>query len=178
MWQPRYIDAPICRDTLDSNGNVRSPTTGRIYSSATPTTTLPPWCNTAGGSVGGCRAYAYDPYGNVTIYTARLGAARFNILVGQSNTIFFAGESFDTATGLYFDNARYYDPQLGRFISRDPMPTTPAAAITSTPIAATTRQMQQTPADFGAWKATIGSPPRSSVRAERGRNSYRKQRKR
>ena len=31
IWSPRYIDAPICRDTLDSNGNVESPTTGRIY---------------------------------------------------------------------------------------------------------------------------------------------------
>ena len=31
LWSPRYIDAPICRDTLDSSGNVESPTTGRIY---------------------------------------------------------------------------------------------------------------------------------------------------
>ena len=65
--------------------------------------------------------YRYDTYGNVTVCnpdgSARGGAS--NTTVG--NTIFFAGESFDTATGLYFDNARYYDPQLGRFISQDPM---------------------------------------------------------
>ena len=40
---------------------------------------------------------------------------------GIDNTIFYAGETFDTSTGLYYDHARYYDPQLGRFISQDPM---------------------------------------------------------
>ena len=59
--------------------------------------------------------YRYDTYGNVTVCNpdgnARGGAS--NTTVG--NTIFFAGESFDTATGLYFDNARYYDPTMGRF---------------------------------------------------------------
>ena len=43
------------------------------------------------------------------------------ISAGIDNTIFYAGETFDSSTGLYFDRARYYDPQLGRFISQDPM---------------------------------------------------------
>ena len=47
----------------------------------------------------------------------RLAATPPNV----GNTIFFAGETFDTSTGLYFDRARYYDPQLGRFISEDPI---------------------------------------------------------
>jgi RHS repeat-associated protein len=31
----------------------------------------------------------------------------------------FTGQRFDASTGLYFYNARYYDPELGRFISPD-----------------------------------------------------------
>lgn len=31
-----------------------------------------------------------------------------------------AGREYDAATGLYYMRARYYDPQLGRFLSEDP----------------------------------------------------------
>lgn len=40
----------------------------------------------------------------------------------------FTGQRFDDTTGLYFYNARYYDPELGRFISPDtivPSPSNP-----------------------------------------------------
>ncbi len=37
-----------------------------------------------------------------------------------ANQMLFAGMVFDKTTGLYYDNARYYDPGLGRFISEDP----------------------------------------------------------
>jgi RHS repeat-associated protein len=33
----------------------------------------------------------------------------------------FAGREYDGETGLYFMRSRYYDPQLGRFISEDPI---------------------------------------------------------
>ena len=119
IWSPRYIDAPICRDTLDSNGNVESPTTGRIYYLGDANYNVTAVVQYASGSWAVAERYTYDPYGNVTIYTPDWGGTLTSSSV--SNTIFFAGESFDTATGLYFDNARYYDPQLGRFISQDPM---------------------------------------------------------
>jgi RHS repeat-associated protein len=33
----------------------------------------------------------------------------------------FAGREWDSDTGLYYNRARYYDPELGRFISADPI---------------------------------------------------------
>jgi RHS repeat-associated protein len=37
------------------------------------------------------------------------------------NEIFFIGKVYEKETGLYYFNARYYDSELGRFISRDPI---------------------------------------------------------
>jgi RHS repeat-associated protein len=52
----------------------------------------------------------YDPYGNIVSQTASSYADRF----------MFAGMQYDTATGLYYDHARYYDAAIGRFTSQDP----------------------------------------------------------
>lgn len=41
--------------------------------------------------------------------------------VGPDQPLQFAGEQRD-ATGLYYLRARYYDPQTGRFVTRDPFP--------------------------------------------------------
>ncbi len=35
------------------------------------------------------------------------------------NPIRYRGYYYDTATGLYYLRARYYDPETGRFISQD-----------------------------------------------------------
>jgi RHS repeat-associated protein len=53
----------------------------------------------------------YDPYGNIVSQTGSSYADRF----------LFAGMQYDTATGLYYDHARYYDASIGRFMSQDPM---------------------------------------------------------
>jgi len=37
------------------------------------------------------------------------------------NTLGFAARQLDSETGLYYLRARYYDPQLGRFVSEDPL---------------------------------------------------------
>ena len=58
-------------------------------------------------------ALQYDSYGNLLAATGtQPGAAgRFG----------FAGRELDADTGLYYNRARYYDPDLGRFISVDPI---------------------------------------------------------
>jgi RHS repeat-associated protein len=41
------------------------------------------------------------------------------------NPYLFAGELFEPTTGLYFLRARWLDPEVGRFLSSDPMPADP-----------------------------------------------------
>jgi RHS repeat-associated protein len=40
----------------------------------------------------------------------------------STNAYRFAGEQQDSESGLYYLRARYFDPRVGRFISRDPLP--------------------------------------------------------
>jgi RHS repeat-associated protein len=40
---------------------------------------------------------------------------------GIRNALRFAGQYFDHETGLHYNRHRYYDPQTGRFISKDPI---------------------------------------------------------
>jgi RHS repeat-associated protein len=52
--------------------------------------------------------YTYDPYGNTTVTGS------------SSNPYQYTGREND-GTGLYYYRARYYSPQLQRFISEDPL---------------------------------------------------------
>jgi RHS repeat-associated protein len=63
--------------------------------------------------------YHYDPYGKVTFLDED-----FEELVSQAsqfdNCVLFAGYIYDKATGLYCARYRYYEPPLGRWLTRDP----------------------------------------------------------
>ena len=52
--------------------------------------------------------YEYSDFGEVTTLKG-----------GVSNEIRYTGAIYDGKTGLYYMNARYYDPANGRFISQD-----------------------------------------------------------
>ncbi len=41
---------------------------------------------------------------------------------GPDNTFGYTGYQYDAAAGLYYAQARYYRPEIGRFISTDPWP--------------------------------------------------------
>jgi RHS repeat-associated protein len=62
--------------------------------------------NSAGSVTG---AYTYDAFGSVRTHT------------GASTHWPFTGEQAD-ANGLEYLRTRYYDPRIGRFLSRDPFP--------------------------------------------------------
>jgi len=53
-------------------------------------------------------SYQYDEWGNMLSYNEQI-----------VNPIRYAGEYYDEESGLYYLRARYYDPVLGRFISKD-----------------------------------------------------------
>jgi RHS repeat-associated protein len=53
--------------------------------------------------------YRYNPWGGLE-----------DSVENVSNVLKFAGREYDAETHLYYNRARYYDPQLARFISEDP----------------------------------------------------------
>ena len=57
--------------------------------------------------------YKYDAYGNCSY----LGSTNMNL--AESNPIRYRSYYFDEDTGLYYLNARYYNPEWRRFISPD-----------------------------------------------------------
>jgi RHS repeat-associated protein len=56
------------------------------------------------------QTYGYDSFGKQTSSSGSL-----------LNPFQYTGREFDSETGLYFYRARYYDPQVGRFASEDPI---------------------------------------------------------
>ena len=56
--------------------------------------------------------YEYSPFGSLTKTTGAYAT---------SNPFRFSSEYFDEETGLVYYNYRYYNPELGRWISRDPI---------------------------------------------------------
>ena len=53
---------------------------------------------------------SYEPFGNATV-----------TMQAVANNVRYPGMYADSETGLYYNNARYYDPKIGRYISSDPI---------------------------------------------------------
>ncbi len=58
--------------------------------------------------------YTYDAWGNILSITGSLANS-----IGKLNPLRYRGYVYDNETGLYYLQSRYYDPELGRFISAD-----------------------------------------------------------
>ena len=64
-------------------------------------------------------SYLYDAWGNHQVFDAN-GVENTNAdFIGNINPIRYRGYYFDVETNLYYLNSRYYDPEVGRFISLD-----------------------------------------------------------
>ena len=124
VWSPRYIDAPILRDRETDDdpetgdlGKTGSGLDERLYYLTDAHMNVTTLVDTGGDAV---ERYVYDPYGKVTILDDN-----WTIDDGQvsdvDNRIMYSGYHYDAETGLYHVRNRYYHPQLGRFISRDPI---------------------------------------------------------
>lgn len=58
--------------------------------------------------------YAYDAWGNPLSTTGTMAAT-----LGAHNPLRYRSYVFDSETGLYYLQSRYYDPEVGRFINAD-----------------------------------------------------------
>ena len=66
-----------------------------------------------------CAMYRYDAWGNHKVYD-ELGNENIDIdFIGNINPIRYRGYYFDKETALFYCNYRYYDPEVGRWISSD-----------------------------------------------------------
>ena len=59
-------------------------------------------------------SYNYDTWGKLVSITGTLAST-----VGQKNPYRYRGYRYDTETGLYYLQSRYYNPEWGRFINAD-----------------------------------------------------------
>ena len=64
--------------------------------------------------------YVYYAWGKpVAVYNADNANITISTHIANLNPIRYRGYMYDTETGLYYCNSRYYDPQIGRFINAD-----------------------------------------------------------
>ena len=67
--------------------------------------------------------YKYDAWGNHRVYTSGgidiTENVSYNNSIAKLNPFRYRGYYYDTETGLYYLNSRYYDPSVGRFINAD-----------------------------------------------------------
>ena len=64
--------------------------------------------------------YTYDAWGRILSITDGNGNANTSsTFIGNVNPIRYRGYYYDTETGWYYLNSRYYDPQVKRFINAD-----------------------------------------------------------
>lgn len=59
-------------------------------------------------------SYTYDAWGNITSTTGTLAST-----IGQYNSMRYRGYYYDTDTGMYYLQSRYYNPEMRRFINAD-----------------------------------------------------------
>lgn len=115
IWSPRYIDSLILRDANTDTDGVCDDS--RLYYLADANFNVTALVDTSGDVV---ERYLYSPYGEVTILDPDFtpdadGASDY------ANTTLYTGRTLDAATGLMYYRARYYHPELGRFVGRDPI---------------------------------------------------------
>ena len=58
--------------------------------------------------------YTYDAWGKLLSTTGTMAGS-----IGTLNPLRYRGYVYDTETGLYYLNSRYYNPETGRFINAD-----------------------------------------------------------
>lgn len=63
--------------------------------------------------------YVYDPWGKLLQINTTEPDNADQLAVATANPLRYRGYYYDSETGMYYLQSRYYDPDLGRFISAD-----------------------------------------------------------
>ncbi len=108
----RYIDDIICR-TTSNNGNIQTlyavqDANWNVVALVTPSDSV-------------AERMTYDSFGRVTFRDASFVANVSQTTSSYNWTKTFTGQVYDVETGLMLYRNRYYHPDLGRFITRDPI---------------------------------------------------------
>ena len=77
-------------------------------------------------------AYTYDAWGNSTATYYNGGSSS----TAKYNSFLYRGYYFDSETKLYYVSSRYYDPEIGRFVSSDT-----TAVLTAIPMGLTDKNL-------------------------------------
>ncbi len=64
-------------------------------------------------------SYEYDAWGNCTVKDAAGNAITSSVHIGNVNPIRYRSYYYDTDTGLYYLQSRYYNSEIGRFLNSD-----------------------------------------------------------
>jgi len=112
-WSPVYVDALILRDRdTDANGSLDE----RLWVQQDANFNVTALVNGSGVVV---ERFAYDAFGNFTVYdaswTLRGGGSAYSWLH------YHQGLRYDATVSLYDNRWRWYDADLGRFTSNDPL---------------------------------------------------------
>ncbi len=110
VFAPGGSKTPILRDDF---------TTGtaypRLYYTSDVNTNVTGLVDASGQVV---ERYVYSAYGVVTIYTSDWSSTLASSAVG--NNTLYASMVLDPATGMFYDDARWYDASTSTFVSQDP----------------------------------------------------------
>ena len=115
IWSLRYIDAAVLRDKNTDTDDLCDDERLYYLNDANMNVTC---LVEDDGDV--AERYVYDPYGNATAYSDDWSTT-VAWAASKKNNIRYCGYYFDNETGLYSVRYRYYDPPLGRWLSRDPL---------------------------------------------------------
>jgi RHS repeat-associated protein len=118
VWGLRNVNDLVLRDSAASGGNLGISGSGlglRLYALQDANWNVVALVSTTGAVV---ERFSYSAFGTAT-------ALNPNFSAPYSGTNFqwtrlFAGMDVDEGTGLYYDNARWYNSSLGIFVTTDP----------------------------------------------------------
>ena len=108
VWSMRGDKTPLLRDSF------AGATAGRLYYLTDANSNVTAVVGYSSGSWGVAERYVYSPYGNVTVYDTNWANPTTTSSTSIQNTLLFAAMDLDPTTGLYYDEARWFESEPRR----------------------------------------------------------------